>query len=504
MKWIIAGLYAITCVVTSLRYLVCAQKNNYVFVFGKKTFLYWLVIAALSLPTVVLAVFDDGGYLYETAKIVWSCLVAAVAYVYTVSFKTKLKFTERATKNYVVCVAFSVLFSTIPTAFLSEKTSICYSSCTPLVSPLFTLFSTILTKEYFERKNREFVKKQAERLADANVIKIGITGSFGKTSCKRILTEMLSEKYKVISTESNFNTPMGIALTVEKTKGDEEVFIAEMGARKKGDIKCLCETFKPDIGIITGVCAQHMETFVSLHEIYTEKNELSKYTSVCAFNCNDKYALKMYKERKGLKLRSCIGKTGDAYADNVSISFWNTKFDLHINGKVYATETKLLGRHNLQNIVLCATIASYLGVDGDNISAVIKNLTPTPHRLEYLYANGIHILDDGYNSNEAGIRYATEVIDSFDGRKVAVSQGIAEGGKEKKRLNFSVGKRLSEHVDVMILCGSNRRLIKKGIDKKYAGETYVYSTLAAAQKHFDKILRKGDLLFLQNDLPDIL
>ncbi len=297
---------------------------------------------------------------------------------------------------------------------------------------------------------------------------------------------------------------MGIALTVEKTEGEEEVFIAEMGARKKGDIKYLCETFKPDIGIITGVCTQHMQTFKSLHEIYIEKSELSKATAVCAFNCNDKFALKMYKERKGVKLRSCIGKTGDAYADNVSVSLENTKFDLHINNEVYTTETKLLGRHNLQNIVLCATIASYLGVDGKRISAAIKKLTPTPHRLEYLYANGIHILDDGYNSNEMGIRYATEVIDSFDGRKVAVSQGIAEGGKERKRLNFSVGKTLSEHVDVIILCGANRRLIKKGIGKNYVGKTYVYRTLATAQKHFGKVLKKGDLLFLQNDLPDIL
>lgn len=504
MKWIVAGLYAITCVVTSLRYLVCAQKNNYVFVFGKKTFFYWLVIAAISLPIIFLDIFDDGGYLFETAKIVWSCIVVAVAYVYTLSFKTKLKFTERATKNYVVCVAFSVLFATIPAAFLSEKISVCYSSCTPLVSPFFTLFSTIFTRGYFERKNIEFIKKQARRLADSNVIKIGITGSFGKTSCKRILAEMLSEKYKVISTESNYNTPMGIALTVEKTEGEEEVFIAEMGARKKGDIKYLCETFKLDIGIITGVCAQHMQTFKSLHEIYTEKSELSKATAVCAFNCNDKYALKMYKERKGVKLRSCIGKTGDAYADNVSVSLENTKFDLHINNEVYTTETKLLGRHNLQNIVLCTTIASYLGVDGERISAAIKKLAPTPHRLEYLYANGIHILDDGYNSNEVGIRYATEVIDSFDGRKVAVSQGIAEGGKERKRLNFSVGKTLSEHVDVIILCGANRRLIKKGIGKNYVGKTYVYRTLATAQKRFGKILKKGDLLFLQNDLPDIL
>lgn len=455
------------------------------------------------MPTLFLAIFDDGGLWYETVKIVWSCLVVAVAYVYTTSFATKLIFTERATKNYVVCVAFSLLSATIPTVFLSEKISICYSCCTPLVSPLFTLFSTIFTRKYFERKNGEFVKKQAERLGDANVIKIGITGSFGKTSCKRILAEMLSVKYKVISTESNYNTPMGIALTIEKMKG-EEVFIAEMGARKKGDIKYLCRTFKPDIGIITGVCAQHIQTFKSLHEIYTEKNELSKSAAVCAFNCNDKYALKMYKERKGLKFRSGIGKAGDAYADNVSVSLQNTKFDLHLNNKVYTTETKLLGRHNLQNIVLCTTIASYLGVDGDEISAVIKKLVPTPHRLEYLYANGIHILDDGYNSNETGIKYAAEVIDSFDGRKVAVSQGIAEGGKERKSLNFSVGKTLSEHVDVIILCGSNRRLIKKGIDKNFAGETYVYRTLAAAQKRFGKILKKGDLLFLQNDLPDIL
>ena len=444
------------------------------------------------------------GTLGDSIKIIICCIVAASVYVYTNSFATKPIFTDRAKKIYSVTMCYAVV-SVIPIAVIfKEKTAVFVLCGIKCIIPVYTFLSLISTRRYFEKKNETYIKKQLEKLADMRPVKIGITGSFGKTTCKNILLNMLSKRYKTIATESNFNTPMGLALTIDKSAGDEEVFIAEMGARRRGDIKLLCDMFKPDIGIITGVCEQHIKTFGSLHEVYLEKSELSRHSKMCVFNGNDKHALKMFRERKSAKFKTCVDKEGDVYADNITVGAFGSKFDLHIKNAVYRTQTCLLGRHNLQNILTCVAVAKYLDISDEDILQAIEELPQVPHRLEYSFGNGIHIIDDGYNSNEIGVKYAMEVLDSFDGRKVVVSQGLTECGKKTKLLNENVGRTISGHADVVITCGSNGRHIRRGLVRSgYAGKIYNFKTLKIAQKQFAKILQKGDVLLLQNDLPDI-
>lgn len=486
----------------SLRYLVVAQKNNYIPKITKGTVIYWLLTSATVLPTIALCLFCKSKEVVSIAAI-WLCMAIVGVYVLTNSNKTKLVFTHRARINYFFAVSVNIEITVALATLCRGITAICLVCAALCLSPLYVAIATLTTYKHLENKNESYVATQTEKLMCHDIIKIGITGSFGKTSCKNILKQMLAKKYEVFATESNYNTPMGIALSVDKLKVTDQVFIAEMGARKRGDIKRLCEVVKPDIGIITGICMQHIETFGSLHEVYLEKSELGKCVSMCVYNGNNKYSNKMHRERKSRKIKACVGKPGDVFVDNVDLRCDGSQFDLHIGDNVGSVKTRLLGKHNLQNIAMCAAVADYMSVNFEDILDAIKKLQPVSHRLEYTFSNGIHILDDGYNSNEVGIKCALEVVDTFDGRKVVVSQGLVECGKEKKRLNMAVGKLLSEHTDVMIICGANRRLIKKGVPADYSGELFLYKNLTNAQKHFKHILKKGDLLWLQNDLPDI-
>jgi len=458
----------------------------------------------LIVPLVVAEIFCPAGDLHKAIKIIFACCASVILYIYTNSFKTKAVFTIRARRNYLISLLISTILYIIPTAVIRSDIAIFVIYGLTLLIPLNLTLVLAFTNKKFEKKNEIFVKNEMQKLSDSGVIKIGITGSFGKTSCKNILYAMLRSKYNTISTESNFNTPMGIALTIQKMTGQEEIFIAEMGARHRGDIKYLCDMLKPDIGIVTGVCEQHIKTFKSLHQIFLEKSELSKASAVCVFNGNDKYSLKMYRERKLQKFKACVDKVGDVYIDNVSAGPYGSKFSIHINNEVYDTCTKLLGKHNLQNIAICATVANYLNVPAEEIIKAIESLEQVPHRLEYSFHNGIHIIDDGYNSNESGIKYACETIANFQGRKVVVCQGLAECGKKTRELNNSVGMTVGRYADVIILCGSYRRYIDEGLKKEgFSGPVYKFGTLHKAQKHFGKILRKGDVLLLQNDVPDI-
>lgn len=378
-------------------------------------------------------------------------------------------------------------------------------SMIPVVSMMIIL---LLVNPIFERKNKKFIEKCQRKLRASCVVTIGITGSFGKTGCKNILAAMLRERYAVVATEKNYNTPMGVAMTIDKMSGDEDYLIAEMGARKKGDVAELCDLVRPEYAIVTGVCPQHLATFRSLHNIYEEKNELPKRTAgFTVFNAVDVYAAKMYRESKKEKILCCLTEKGDVFADNIVLSPTGTTFELHFKeqGETISVETKLLGRHNVINVCLCAALARKLGVTAEEISRAVRNLTPVPHRLEYSYKNGIHILDDGYNGNERGVSYAMEVLDAFEGRKIIVSQGIAEGGRKRKELNRKIGERIASHADVIVLCGPNRKDLLIGLKEgKFDGKVYVEKNLLSAQKKFRKWIGPGDVVLLQNDMPDVL
>lgn len=426
--------------------------------------------------------------------------------VINLSYRTKFKFTKRGTSLFVTNNLIYILLVLFFALFSNFSSKIMYVVALAISYPIIMSFSTIFVNKYYNDKNKIFVANATEKLLSKNIIKVGITGSYGKTSCKNILKQMLMTKYKVYASKENYNTPMGISLSINELT-DEEIFIAEMGARKTGDIKELTRLVKPDYGIICGITAQHMQTFGSLHNIYMEKFALGKSlqdSGVCVFNGNDKYTLKMYKEHKGEKLKSCLNKYGDIRIDNIDMDCTGSKFSIQKNDNMYFCHTALLGRHNITNIGMCVALATELGVKMEDIVEVIKNLQPTKHRLEYIFSNGIHILDDSYNSNILGIKSAIECLSFFKERKVVLAQGIVELGKIQKTTNIEIGKMLSQTADIVILTGSNKKYIKQGLlECGYKGGLFVFKSLKAAQKGFKHILQKGDVLLLQNDLPDV-
>ena len=125
-----------------------------------------------------------------------------------------------------------------------------------------TVLANAICKIYEVPHNKTFVKKAKKKLASSQIKVIGITGSYGKTSTKKILADILSEKFKVLSTPRSHNTPMGLALSLNNNDlNSYDIFIAEMGARHVGDIAELCEMCPPDLAVITGICPQHLESF---------------------------------------------------------------------------------------------------------------------------------------------------------------------------------------------------------------------------------------------------
>ncbi|MDP2892308.1 MAG: UDP-N-acetylmuramoyl-tripeptide--D-alanyl-D-alanine ligase, partial [Bacillota bacterium] len=238
--------------------------------------------------------------------------------------------------------------------------------------------------------------------------KVGITGSYGKTSTKFILGTLLSEKYKVLVPPSSFNTPMGLTRMIrERLDGTYDVFIAEMGARRAGEVRELCELVKPQYGILTSVGKQHLETFKSLENITKTKYELIESLpkdGMGFFSSDNDICFELYMAAKKPKALYGLTDRGEPLlmtARDISVGTQGSRFELVCgDGGSARCTTKLLGLHNITNIIGCAAVAYTLGLSLSEIARGIGKLEPVEHRLQIIPTNnGVTVIDDSFNSN---------------------------------------------------------------------------------------------------------
>ena len=365
-----------------------------------------------------------------------------------------------------------------------------------LLIPMICLANEI-AKIYEVPHNRTYIKKATAKIASSDITVVGITGSYGKTSTKNILSAMLGKKYRVLTTPRSHNTPIGISLAVNANDlADYDVFIAEMGARNVGDIAELCAICPPDYSLITGICAQHLETFESLENIIKAKGEILAATGKKAFlaaDCADYF-----------KDAPCETVVCSCVSD-VAAGCDGTDFTITLGGESVRVHTRLLGAHCANNCGLAAELAYEMGVSLADIAAAAEELDFVEHRLQLTKSNGINILDDGYNANVKGARAALDVLRAFDGRKIIVTPGIVELGILEEKENSEFGGLLAG-LDFVILVGDTlvtpvkEGYLAAGGDPE---KLVVRQTLKDAQRELKGYLSSGDTVLFLNDLPDI-
>ena len=352
---------------------------------------------------------------------------------------------------------------------------------------------------------RYYISKAKKKLKMMPCRKIAITGSFGKTSTKNILFEILSEKYRVCATPKSYNTPMGICMAIlNKLSPLDDFFIVEMGARHKGDIAFLCNLIGADYGILTPVGKCHIETFKTLNNVEKTKFELCQNVKdFMVINGKSESNLRLYDKCEKKKYLIC--KDGSfAYADEIKFIEGKTKFVLHIDDKSILVSTKLLGRANVDNIVVASSLAYLLGVNLLDVKRGIENLSPSPHRLEVIkgYAT---VIDDSYNSNFEGFKQALEVLKSFSGHKILVTPGMVELGTMQYKLNHDIALEIAKVCDKVIVMNKvNKKAIVDGLCKaNFNMKNVIFATTRKEQTEILKsVITKESVVLFENDLPD--
>jgi UDP-N-acetylmuramoyl-tripeptide--D-alanyl-D-alanine ligase len=428
--------------------------------------------------------------------------------------KKKLDFTPRAIRLFATEIILTLLLVLL--AFLLTQStgySILPLAIIAAFSFIVIILANTLVRPVEQAINRWYIRDAKKKIKDhSNLIKIGITGSYGKTSVKHFLHAILSEKYNVLMTPGSFNTTLGVVRTIrEYLQPIHEVFIAEMGAKKIGDVREICEIVVPKYGILTAIGPQHLETFGSLDNVKKAKCEVITCLPADGagfVNFDDLTADDIPTGVKS-KIVSFSVHAGIGYrAENIAYKNTGMSFDVFLkNEKILSIETRLLGEHNVSNLLACCAIALELGVEGYLIAKAVKRIEAVAHRLEVKkLPNGVTIIDDAFNSNPVGSKMALEALKRFEGkRKIVITPGMIELGEKEYELNHEFGKRIAENCDIAVLVGKNRtQPIQEGIRSTHfpIENLHVCKDLTEANDRVKSLMKEGDIVLYENDLPD--
>ncbi len=440
-------------------------------------------------------------------------------------YKKPLVFTPRIWRLYSVTVILALaIFCTVLFSCAGKSEVLGFYS--PVVVTLgtlllITIFSWIpvmialLLLKPIEKCINNHYRNDAIRILESmpDLKIIGITGSYGKTSTKHYLQKILSESYDVLITPGSYNTPLGVIRTIrEMMKPYNEVFICEMGAKQKGDIKEICDFVHPSIGIITAVGPMHLETFGSLENVQATKFELiDSLPSEGLGVINNDFPLCASRQVDNVNVvRYTVNNQPDCQyeAHDIKYSHDGTTFTIKgPDGLHIQLQTQLVGEGNIANLLGAIIVALYLNVSPEKIKYAVSQIKQVEHRLNIKRTpSGVIIIDDAFNSNPTGARMAIDVLKDFTGgKRIIVTPGMIELGSEQYNLNRELGEYISGKVDVVIVVGKyNREAIVEGLKKGHTEDTQIIivDTFTQAQEKLHSLLSSGDTVLYENDLPD--
>jgi UDP-N-acetylmuramoyl-tripeptide--D-alanyl-D-alanine ligase len=380
-----------------------------------------------------------------------------------------------------------LLFVTFSISLLCFVSDNCKSA--GLFIPLFIAYLVSFSLErifFISFKHR--AKKRLQGIADLKII--AITASYGKTSIKNYLYQILKSKFHAYKTPRSVNTLAGLVLDVNRDLPDNaEIYIAEAGARMQGDIEEISNFLHQDYAILGQVGEQHIEYFKTLDNIIHTKMEILKSPKMIKAFVHESVPILDYDK---------IVK----FPNNLNITMSNLDgiwFDIEVDGKQEHFHAPILGSFNAVNLTACILMAKELGMSIDQIKIALDKIKPVEHRLQKIEAGGKVIIDDSFNGNFEGMLEAVNLCSEYEGRKVIITPGLVESTDET---NILLAKEIDKHFDFVILTGSlNTHLFSDNIDKN---KQFILKDKSKMEETLIEKTRAGDLILFANDAPNFI
>ncbi len=402
----------------------------------------------------------------------------------------RVVFTWRVRRFFFLLISLTLFQNFI---CLIKESCATYGVLMPILMTLIgsTLFEKFIFFSYYRQ-----AKKRLKEMGKMRVI--AITGSYGKTSIKNFLSQVLSRKYRVYATPKSVNTIEGIVKDInDNLDNGTEIYIVEAGAREQGDIEKIAGLVQEQIAIVGRIGEQHIEYFKTIDKIIETKLEI-----VNSKNIEDLY-LHSSINRERIKINDLPFKFhqfGDG-ASYIKSDLEGTSFKLEIDENIEEFQTNLLGKFQSENLEVVIKVALDLGITVDEVKSAIANLKPVPHRLEKIKAGGKIIIDDGYNGNIDGMLEAFRLIESHEGRKVVVTPGLVESSDD---LNERVAFEIDDIFDVVIITGSlNRDFFKRKLVSTKSARIFL-DDKSKLEDVLMKQTQSGDIILFANDAPNFI
>ncbi|OPA72404.1 UDP-N-acetylmuramoylalanyl-D-glutamyl-2, 6-diaminopimelate--D-alanyl-D-alanine ligase [Campylobacter pinnipediorum subsp. caledonicus] len=390
----------------------------------------------------------------------------------------KLVFTNRVKRFFVIlCLALIIqnLFYILNNGNFSKDI-------------IFPIFISFVFSHFFEKMNAIYYKKKAldKIQSNKNLKIILITASYGKTSIKNFLFEILKDDFNCHKTPRSVNTLVGLIKDInENITNQTQIYIAEAGARLKGDIYEISTYLNPDVVVVGEIGKQHIEYFKSIENIRNTKlealqsNNLKKAFLHSSTLKNDEKNIEIY--NKNIKdIKSDL--------DGISFVLDDNSFS-----------SSLIGKFNVENLCACIKVTKFFGLDSDKIQNKIKNLKNVEHRLEKINANGKVIIDDSFNGNFTGMSSSYELVSTYSGRKILITPGIMESSKDE---NEKLSRIINDIFDVVIISSPlNAQALLKFLSKP---QIVILKDKNKMQETLIEHTKIGDLILFSNDAPSFM
>ncbi|HNX15248.1 MAG TPA: UDP-N-acetylmuramoyl-tripeptide--D-alanyl-D-alanine ligase [Oscillospiraceae bacterium] len=487
------------------RYLDWLKRNF------KKLIPNLILLVAADLVTILIELRPDKNLSFALAAFLLAIFFGVFLLVFKApKAKKPLDFTARAKRLFGTALFFPLAAMIGAYFLIPHRGAIVLTGSLCAAGPLLLFLSLGLNTPIDKMIYNKYFKMAQRKLADSNAVTIGITGSYGKTSTKYILGRLLSEHFNTLITPESKNTPMGVAKVInDDLRATTEVFVAEMGAACVGDIAELCRLTNPVFGVISAIGEQHLKTMGSLENIISTKFELADAVEQAGgtmfLNYDNPYISAHGSKAKTIKY-GLEAEGLDFRADGIKADQNGIRFTIHHPGGEFDVHTKLLGRHNVINILAAVAVCAEFGLDPKKTAGAIAKLEPVPHRLE-MHKNpfGLTVIDDAYNSNPAGAAAALEALSWFDAMKIAVTPGMVELGAKEDKENYRLGENAAKVCDLLILVGGKRAdaIYDGAIAAGLAKDKIIrVETFKEAKEIFNRYASQKAVVLLENDLPD--
>ncbi len=509
-----------------LRYLHVLQQDEY----SPERFLRWFAVKqAFDTKASLIAIISliIGSWI-SYFPILLLLTIAASIFILSISAKEpdprisgklKLIMTDRAKSIFVVGYLFYLFAATaVVCTFLlyhSFISAIWFWGLQIILFQLtpFCLIGAVYLLDPWEKMKQRRYLRQAS-INGWHPYVIGITGSYGKTSTKNALGELIAVTLDAAFwPKGGINTLMGNVRAIrEGLRSYHKYAVIEMAAYRSGSIQKLCDLTHPRAAIITAIGVMHLERFGGQEQIYQAKTELAAAVPangilVCnGDDPNTRRAAKEYAKETTLLYGFDYGAKLDCWMTDLKLTPAGTKFTLHWRNKSYQGQVPLFGKPALSNLMGAICMACALGADPEVIVAAISNLRPVDNRLSIEKTGQIVHIKDAYNSNPIGFLAALEVLQNYEAkRRILMTPGMVELGE----LQFSENKRIASEAakicDLVLLVGQTNRLAwQEGLQTGRL-EEYKILSFESRDQALNKLLameQSGDVVLIENDLAD--